>query len=281
MPSAVPAGMFSSSEIRKHHDTIAEFCDAAADFLDWTFADHKAFYDKWGVSKYYGNRKPEHRTRELRIKQLRKFGKPTFLVDQQVATACILLAMQAVERGFNATGMGNTWKKINNQLKIDQKFYGTDLQIMLQQLGWKIYYWNPDPSKNAEWDAQDQQLNPLKPPRKWMPVWGGHALRFASVKNQSIYYDSKVDNSTKLVGFKKTQPSAFANVPIFVGIAHAGYHVFPGRRGEVVEAHSMRQMIDEDNIEFSPFNPLATGGGPRWTNSEKYRSGLIAVPFDF
>ena len=121
MPSAVPAGMFSSSEIRKHRDTIAEFCDAAADFLDWVFADHKAFYAKWGVSKYYGNRKPEHRTRELRIKELKKFGKPTFLVDQQVSTACILLAMQAVERGFNATDMPNTWKKINNQLKIDQK----------------------------------------------------------------------------------------------------------------------------------------------------------------
>ena len=281
MPSAVPAGMFSSSEIRKHRETIATFCDAAADFLDWVFADHKAFYAQWGVSKYYGNRKPEHRTRELRIRELRKFGKPTFLVDQQVSTACILLAMQAVERGFNATGMGNTWKKINNQLKIDQKFFGTDLQIMLQQLGWKIYYWNPDPSKNAQWDAEDQQLNPLRPPRKWMPVWGGHALRHASVKNKGIYYDSKVDNSTRLVGFKKTQPAGFAGVPVFVGIAHAGYHVFPGRRGEVVEAHSMRQMIAEDNIEFSPFNPLATGGGPRWTRSEKYRSGLIAVPFDF
>ena len=69
--------------------------------------------------------------------------------------------MQACERGFNAAGMPNTWKKINNQLKIDQKFYGTDLQIMLQQLGWKIYYWNPDPSQNAAWDAQDQALNGL------------------------------------------------------------------------------------------------------------------------
>jgi hypothetical protein len=189
--------------------------------------------------------------------------------------------MQACERGFNATGMSNTWKKINTQLKIDQKFYGTDLQIMLQQLGWKIYYWNPDPSKNAEWDAQDQALNPLKPGRKWMPVWGGHALRYASVKNKGIYYDARVDNSTKLVGFKKTQPSSFASVPIFVGIAHAGYHVFPGRRGDVIEAHSMRQMIAKDNIEVAPFNPLGKGGAPRWTNSEKYRSGLIAVPFDF
>ena len=189
--------------------------------------------------------------------------------------------MQACERGFNVTGMSNTWKKINAQLKIGQKFYGTDLQIMLQQLGWKIYYWNPDPSQNAAWDADDQALNPLRPGRKWMPVWGGHVLRHASAVNRGVYYDSTVDNVTKLVGFKKTQPAAFKTVPFFVGIAHAGYHVFPGRRGDVVEAHSMREMIAKDNIEVAPFNPLAQGGAPRWTRSEKYRSGVIAVPTDF
>jgi hypothetical protein len=281
MASSVPKGMFTSVEIRKHRDTLDQFTDAAADFLDWVFADHIAFFNTWGVSKYYGERKPEHRTRERRMAQLRKFGKPQFLVDQQVATACIVLAMQACERGFNATGMPNTWKKIHTQLKIDNKLFGTDLQIMLQQLGWKIYYWNPDPSQNAAWDADDQALNPLRPGRKWMPVWGGHALRHASAVNRGIYYDSTVDNVTKLVGFKKTQPAAFKTVPFFVGIAHAGYHVFPGRRGDVVEAHSMREMIAKDNIEVAPFNPLAQGGAPRWTRSEKYRSGLIAVPADF
>jgi hypothetical protein len=56
-----------------------------------------------------------------------------------------------MEGGFNAAGMAPTWKKIHNQLKVDQIFYGTDLQIMLQQLGWTIYYWNPGPSKNAQW----------------------------------------------------------------------------------------------------------------------------------
>lgn len=281
MASSVPKGMFTAAEIRKHRDTLTVFTDAAADFLDWVYDDHLKFYAKWGVSKYYGNRKPEHKTREKRIAQLKKFGKPEFLVDQQVSTACILLAMQACERGFNATGMSNTWKKINTQLKIDQKFYGTDLQIMLQQLGWKIYYWNPDPTQNAAWDAEDQALNPLRPGRKWMPVWGGHALRHASAVNKGVYYDAKVDNVTKLVGFKKTQPAAFKTVPFFVGIAHAGYHVFPGSRGDVVEAHSMREMIAKDNIEVAPFNPLAPGGAPRWTRSEKYRSGLIAVPADF
>jgi hypothetical protein len=281
MASSVPPGMFSTAEIRKHRETLDVFTDAAADFLDWVFADHVAFFNKWGVSKYYGDRKPEHRTKERRMAQLRKFGKPQFLADQQVATACVVLAMQACERGFIATGMANTWKKIHAQLKIDNKLYGTDLQIMLQQLGWKLYYWNPDPSQNAAWDAEDQALNPLRPGRKWMPVWGGHALRHASAVNRGVYYDAKIDNVTKLVGFKKTEPAAFKTVPFFVGIAHAGYHVFPGRRGDVVEAHSMREMIARDNIEVAPFNPLTQGGAPRWTRSEKYRSGVIAVPADF
>lgn len=281
MASSVPKNMFTAVEIRKHRDTLDTFTDAAADYLDWVYADHIAFFRKWGVSRYYGNRKPEHRTYESRVEQLRKFGKPTFLADQQVATTCVLLAMQAMERGFNKTGTAATWKKIHDQLKIDHKFCGTDVQIMLQQLGWRIYYWNPDPSKNAESDAEDQQLNSLEPGRKWMPVWGGHALRYASVKEKGTYYDVKVDNSTALVGFKKSPPLAFRIVPVFIGTAHAGYHMFPGRRGEVIEAHSMREMIAEDNIEFSQFNPLARGGGPRWTRAEKYRSGLIAAPEDF
>ena len=281
MASSVPQGMFSSSEIKKHRDTMDVFTDAAADFLDWIYDDHLKFYAKWGVSKYYGDRKPEHKTRELRIKQLKKFGKPEALVDQQVATACILLAMQACEHGFNAAGMPGTWKKINNHLEIDQKRFGTDLQIMLQQLGWKLYYWNTDPSQNAKWDAEDQALNPLKAGRKWMPVWGGHALRYASAKNKASYYDARVDDADKLVGFMKAPPAAFKQAPFFVGIAHAGYHVFPGRTGDVIEAHSMRTMIAKDNMEVSAFNPLGPGGGPRWTNSEKYRSGLIAVPSAF
>lgn len=281
MVSSVPKGMFTAAEIRKHRDTLDVFTDAAADFLDWIYDDHLKFYAKWGVSKYYGERKPEHKTREKRIAQLRKFRKPEFLVDQQVSTACIVLAMQACERGFNATGMPNTWKKIHAQLKKDNKLFGTDLQIMLQQLGWKIHYWNPDPTQNAAWDAEDKVLNPLKAGRVWMPVWGGHALRYASAVNRGVYHDSTVDNVTRMVGFKKIQPPSFKTVPFFIGIAHAGYHVFPGRRGDVIEAHSMREMIAKDNIEFSAFNPLAQGGGPRWTRSEKYRSGLLAVPADF
>ena len=60
--------------------------------------------------------------------------------------------------------------------------------------------------------------------------------------------------------------------------------VFPeGGHDKVLRAcHIIKEeRIARDNIEVAPFNPLAQGGAPRWTRSEKYRSGLIAVPQDF
>jgi hypothetical protein len=36
-------------------------------------------------------------------------------------------------------------------------------------------------------------------------------------------------------------------------------------------------MIDPSNLERAAFNPVAAGGAPRWSRSEKYHS----VPNDF
>ncbi|CAN5724706.1 hypothetical protein BH20VER1_BH20VER1_25590 [soil metagenome] len=73
-------------------------------------------------------------------------------------------------------------------------------------------------------------------------------------------------------------PAAFRSAPFFVGTAHTGYHVFPGFEGSIIDAHSTRALTSVNNLEKSQFNPLASGGGPRWTPTEKYRSGLIATP---
>ena len=50
MTSSVPNNMFTPAEISKHRSSLAAFSDAAADFLDWVYADHIAFFKKWGVS---------------------------------------------------------------------------------------------------------------------------------------------------------------------------------------------------------------------------------------
>lgn len=269
---------FTDSEIQKHQQNIGMIINTASSCLDDTYQEHLEFFERHGVSKFYGDRRAQHQTRAGLIGELQRFGKPASLVSQLEPMSCIGLTLRCLGRGFAAVGSESTWDKIMAHLLIDDKVYGTDLQIMLQMLGWSIHYWNPDPSSNERWDEQDKELTPLKPGRKWMPVWGGHAYRYATTMNRGIYYETYVDESESLVGFGSKQPAWFADVPFFVGIAHAGYHVFPGRDGEVIEAHSTRKLNAIDNLEFSSFNPLASGGGPRWTRTEKYRSGLIAIP---
>lgn len=269
---------FSKSEILNHQQNIEIIISTASSCLDETYAEHIRFFNIHGVSKFYGDRRAQHKTRKGRIKELRRFGAPARLINQLEPISCIGLTLRCLGKGFHAAGTSATWTKIMSFLKIDQKVYGTDLQIMLQKLGWGIYYWNPKTKNNAKWDAEDKRLNPVKPPKKWNPVWGGHAYRYSTVMNKNKYYDTRVDNKVSLVNFGDKPPIALRQVPFFVGIAHAGYHVFPGRRGEVIEAHSTRPLNSIKNLEFSPFNPLGVGGGPRWTRTEKYRSGLIAIP---
>ncbi|MGE0528303.1 MAG: hypothetical protein AB7G93_02415 [Bdellovibrionales bacterium] len=275
-------GMFSAEEKAKHWQNIELITSVAARCLDNTYADHIRFYDEWKVSKYYGNRREDLNTDQERRKLLRQYGYTKKQIDkiapQMVATACIDLAMDCLEQGFAAAGTQSTWNKIYTQLSIGRNFYGHELQLMLQQLGWKLYYWNPDPTQNVKWDAEDRTLNPLPRRKKWNAVWGGHAAHYAEVMKEGTYHGMPIDNKERLVGFGSDFPANFETVPFFVGIAHAGYHVFPGRRGEVIEAHSMRDLNSRDNMEFSWFSPLARGGGPKWTRTEKYRSGVIAVP---
>jgi len=265
-------------EIRLHGQRAGVIAQTASQCLDRTYQTHLTFYKKWGVSKYYGGRRPDYATREGRIQALLNAGRPAALESQLESISCIGLTMRCLEEGFAAAGLKSTWVKIYNRLAVNNAFYGTDLQKMLRKLGWKSYYWNPDPSQNESWDAEDRRLNPLPEGRVWNPVWGGHAARYRSVMTKSDYYGIPIDNATDLVGFGDRSPAFLANVPFFVGTAHSGYHVFPGRRGTVIEAHSMRNLTSKDNLETSPFAPLAPGGGPRWTRSERYRSGVILVP---
>ncbi len=254
---------FSEDEVKNHRENINQLSQVTANCLDAVYEDHIDFFDTWGVSKYYGDRNPIYSTKQGRIEALKLYNKPTNLVEELEPISCIGLAMRCLEEGFAAVGQQETWDKIYSALAVNKNFYGTDLQKSLIKLGWKSYYWNPNPENNAKWDAEDQKINPLKPGAKWNPVWGGHAYRYnQALKGYYFEKDLYVHDATSLVGFKDVQPEFFSQIPIFIGVAHAGYHVFPGRLGEVIEAHSMRKLNSRDNLEFSEFNPLKTGGGP-------------------
>lgn len=276
--TALAQPLFSSQEIAAHKARIDVITDTAARCLDDTYAEHVRFYKRWNVSKFYGDRRPDYQNREGLLRALAQYGAPASLVDELEPISCIGLTLRCLGQGFTAAGLGSTWTKIHGRLAEGQKFYGTDLQKMLRELGWKTLYWNPDPSQNQAWDEEDRRINPLKPGQSWNPVWGGHAYRYSLVLKNSDYYGIPIDDVATLVGFRSSVPDSFRRAVFFVGTAHAGYHVFPGRRGQVIEAHSMRNLDAFDNLEVSPFNPLLTGGGPRWTRTEKYRSGVIVIP---
>jgi hypothetical protein len=273
-----PFPVFTPQEIQAHKGSIKQLTNTAASCLQAYYQDHLKFFKNNGFSRYYGNRNPLYKTAELRRQALVKLGKAPNLEKEMRPIACIDLAMICLKDGFDKTGQSAIWNRIYDHLKIDHNFYGTDLQKMLGDLGWTVAYWNPDPSQNDKWDQEDLRLTPLAAGRKWMPVWGGHAERYREVLKRGTYYYIPVTDTQSLVGFGDQPPQGFDQIPFFVGTAHSGYHVFPGFYGRVIEAHSMRLIDSIDNFQSSPFNPLGTGGGPRWTATEKYRSGIIALP---
>ena len=298
---------FSPEEIAANARNAKLISDTAASCLSKTWDTHNKFYNQRRYSKYYGNRKPEHKTVDGRKQVLLKLlpelnarvsrGDRAALAElvsrekELEATSCIGLTLKCLGEGFRTAGMGDTWAKIHEWVgrKGDDGsplFYGTDLQKALVDLGWKSLYWNPDLSMNAEWDQLEAELNPVKDGKKWNPIWGGHAYRWSLVKRKQDYYGIPVQDITTLVNFGVKTPEEFKKVPFYVGTAHAGYHVFPGFKGQVIEAHSMRELNSHSNLEVGAFNPLfqevngvANGNGaPKWTRIEHYRSGMIVVP---
>jgi len=193
--------------------------------------------------------------------------------------SCVDLTRRCLGAAFDAVGMEATWDKIDAHVRANG-VSGIEMQKSLVDLGWVSLYWNPDPSQNQAWDEEDKVLTPLAPGRVWMPVWGGHFLRHLGAIRKNDYYGVPIHDNRTLVGFQRQTPAVFKKVPFFVGTAHSGYHVFPGTFGQVVEGHSLRSLRSKDNLEFSQFNPLdqENHGGPKWTNTEKYRSGVIVIP---
>ncbi|MBC8097156.1 MAG: hypothetical protein H7Y43_15220 [Akkermansiaceae bacterium] len=255
------------SAYQRHNGTVTR---VARRTLEDIWNDHLAFHRRWGVSRYYGDRSQLLNTRAKRITALQQAGAPTSLVDQLKPTSCVGLAIECLGAGVRAAGdpvLDGAWRKIQAFTRANEQD-GSAMIHALQGLGWAVHFWNPAPQDNARWDAEE---------RNW-PSKGWHAYRYSTVTNRGNYYFNRVDNRSLLVGFGTRVPTEFRNAPFFLAVAHTGYHVFLGFQGEVIEAHSTRRLDSINNLERNPFNPLANGGAPRWTPTEKYRSGLIAVP---
>jgi len=298
---------FTEQEIADNVTNAALISETSAACLNRTWAEHNDFFNKRKYSKFYGSRNPKYKTQEGRkaallkllpelAKKVRK-GDAAAIAELDMrereleTTSCVGLAIKCLGQGFKAANMNETWSKIMTWVGRSGEdgvplFYGTDLQKALVDLGWKSLYWNPDLSQNDTWDELERAFNPLQEGKVWNPVWGGHTERWNSVLKRKNYFGIPVHDIRTLVNFGINSGSDFKKPPFFVGTAHAGYHVFPGFNGNVIEAHSMRDMSSRSNMEVGPFNPLYQpingvdngNGAPRWTRSEHYRSGVIVVP---
>jgi len=255
---------FDEATQARHYQTLNTVMDVAAECLQTDLDLHRSHFRKYGVSAFYGsNSNYAHTNRAGRINILRSLRKPIELVDTLKSTSCVGLTTKCLERGFRAAGQADIWAKLKAYTAAND-YDGTALQLALGKLGWKVLYWNPDPSQNANWDASERGKKSK----------GHHSAFYRGVTGSGRYYGVPVDDAQTLVGFGKNVPRKFSNVPFFVGTAHGGYHVFPGMGGVVIEGHSMKPINDPNMIESSEFNPLADGGAPRGA----YFTGIIAVP---
>jgi hypothetical protein len=261
---------FTPAEKASHSKHILAIIEAAQTFLKTTWTKHLAFHKENGVSCYYGDRSIAYATPQQRQAALKKAGADSALEPQLQPTSCIGLTLKAMKRGFEAPNddcLKDAWNKIASYTKANGQD-GLALSDALQKIGWKILYWNPDVNSGVKWDNEEKE---------WRSK-GYHDYNRIMVARNYKYNSNTVDDKELLLNFKTTIPHRFLEFPLFIGVANGGYHVFPGFYGEIIEAHSMRELSSVDNLEKSFFNPLSTGGGPRWTSREKYRSGIICVP---
>lgn len=287
--SSVVISALEKAEYFKNKDIISEKTERC---LSDTWQTHLDFYHKYGISKYYGDRNPNLNDPAERLAVIRKVGAPDSILGQLEGTSCIGLTRKCLAQAINSTDsipLKQAWSRIDKNL-VENQLSGMILIEHLQKFGWKVLYWNPAPENNKKWDAEEPTLIAGKPVNwnsgvknaagqfLYHPSWGMHEARYQSVMKNNLYYNIRIDDKTTMVGFGTKQPEAFRMNPLFVATAHAGYHMFPGYDGQVIEAHSMRKLDSIDNMQVGEFNPLATGGSPKWTAIEKYRSGIVAIP---
>lgn len=289
---------FTAEEKAKHVDQLDNIMHAAADCLEADITRHKMFMKKYDISAFYGDNSNfakvtngdgsiRYTSKDEKRELLRKAGINRNFLQELIPdaeckggidecpnmmqpTSCIGMVMKCLAKGFRSVGHEESWQKLR-RYAIANGVQGDALLDGLQKLGWKILYWNPDVSLNKKRDQKDQRDYPGNPKN----VWGQHEATWQTVLNKRRYYFNEVDDYSSLVNFGKKPPRWMRDVPFFIGIAHLGYHVFPGTYGDVVEAHSARPITDKETIEKSEFSPGSRKGGPR---GGMYLSGIMGIP---
>lgn len=265
---------FTEDEKAAHLRDVPMILEEAANCIQQDLALHKSFFQKYGISAFYGDRSSFSKLGDAdKRAYMRRLGVNPKLLEQMQPTSCVGMTRKCLGRGFVKAGQADVWKRITDYLILND-VDGTALQDALQKLGWKIAYWNPDLRMNDAWDQAEQQANPVNSDH----FWGYHQENWQNASGRRHkYYLNNVDDWRSFVNFGQRPPALAKKIPFVVGTAHMGYHVFPVTYGTVVEGHSTRQINDPKTLQAAPFNPL-TGQGP---TDGMYKSGILAVPPGF
>jgi hypothetical protein len=255
---------FNDNDRAIHVDAIKQIAEDAGSCLGRMHKDHKDFLKRMGFSKYYGTLSWFSRaTKAQQRAYMKKRGVDPKYLSQLKGTSCIGLALKCLGEGFKKSQQGDMWNKVERFTRANGST-GLALLHGLRKLGWTVAYWNPDPSMNKKWDQSEKKKHPGNP----RYIWGHHEIRYNQVKNKKSYYFNKVDNDWAMVGFKDDPPKAFMELPLFIGVAHNGYHVFPGVKGINVEAHGSANFGERNAIETKWFKP----------NKGHLKTGIMAIP---
>lgn len=261
----------TAEEVSYHKSRIDRLADVMTSCMRREYNKHLNFYSRYGISPFYGSNSSFKRlSYQGKRRFLRNIGKDPNLVDQMSQTSCVGFASECMAEAFRATNQGALWSRINSYASRNN-WDGSAIIDALRHLGWYVMYWNPDPSNNEAWDRSERARMTTND-----GMWGYHAYRYATATKYKKYYKNHIDDASTLVGFGASVPSVLDRAPLFFGIAHAGYHVYPGSYGTVIESHSTRDIRDYYTMESDEFNPIRADGkgAPRG----KYYSGLVAVP---
>lgn len=196
-----------------------------------------------------------------------------FMKRKKKGTSCVTLARDCIRYAFAQVRnrhIDSASAKIMEEFSRSQAM-GTVFINLLRDVGWKVYYWNPDTSRNDEFDLFERYYQP-----KFSDNTGYHRYIYSRIAREGKYLEVNynrhlgptqsltkhtvyVDDARTLTNFGDDTPRFLKDEPFYMGIAHMGFHVFLGSYGEVIEGHSKRPVSDSTILERSDFNPLEDG----------------------
>lgn len=277
---------FTQEEKARHLSALPLIMETTAKSMQDFARDHFAAIDQCGIGLLYGFKSayaklPNEKAKTDWLQAHATCNQPPTPADVSI-TSCEIHTNRHLAKGFAAAGQSDLFQRITAFFKLNDRS-GIALAYALRELGWKVVYWNTDVAVKHP-TPQDRHKMGATPE--------DHVLSYAIARRRGTYYEVPVDGW--LINFapskgSKTQAdiralTAVKAAPYFIGVAHGGFHVFPGTYGTIIESHSPYNPDRAQNIEVGEFNPpfgspnglTVTVDGRR--QMVHYHSGIIAVP---